>query len=281
MSVRPPLFTLALALAVAAPAAPAATAGYVCPAVTRVGLSDLGYVSYREDGRYRGTAVDLVEELGRRTGCRFQFAWYPRGRLFAEFSANRVDMVAISLADAARNRAGRWMPYAYTRFELVLRRRAAGGYSSLADFVEQGTGRLNITRGVYYPPAVQRQLDRLRQAGRLEYVNDFDTAFRKIQAGRADGTLAPLVIHLWHSRRLGLGEDMAHYEVTESPRSIAGAYASRANMAPEVQQAFMAAFRAMVADGTVQAIYGRYLGPDLARQIFAGGTRDILDSYPP
>ncbi|MBA5636878.1 transporter substrate-binding domain-containing protein [Duganella sp. LX20W] len=281
MSVRPPLFTLVLALALAAPAAPAATAGYVCPAVTRVGLSDLGYASYREDGRYRGTAVDLVEELGRRTGCRFQFEWYPRGRLFAEFSANRVDLVMSSLADSTRDQAGRWMPYAYTRFELVLNRRAGGGYASLAEFVEQGTGRLNVTRGVYYPPAVQRQLDRLQQTGRLEYVNDFDTAFRKIQAGRADGTLAPLVIHLWHSRRLGVGEDMAHYEVAESPRSMSGAYASRANVAPELQQAFSAAFRAMVADGTVQAIYGRYVGADLARQIFAGGTREILDGYLP
>lgn len=275
MSVRPPLFTLLLALA--APAAPAAS--YVCPAVTRVGLSDLGYASYREDGRYRGTAVDLIEELGRRTGCHFQFEWYPRGRLFAEFSANRVDMVMSSLPDAARDQAGHWMPYSYARFELVLSRRAGGGYASLTEFVEQGTGRLNITRGVYYTPAVQRQLDRLQQAGRLEYVNDFDTAFRKIQAGRADGTLAPLVIHLWHSRRLGMSDDMEHYEVAESPRSIAGAYASRANLAPELQQAFTAAFRAMVSDGTVQTIFGRYLGAELAKFVFAGGTRDILDNY--
>lgn len=279
MSVHPPLFALILALA--APAASAAAAGYVCPAVTRVGLSDLGYASYRENGRYRGTAVDLVEELGRRTGCRFQFEWYPRGRLFAEFSANRVDIVMSSLADTARDQAGRWMPYSYTRFELVLNRRAGGGYASLAEFVDRGTGRLNVTRGVYYTPAVQRQLDRLQQAGRLEYVNDYDTAFRKIQAGRADGTLAPLVIHLWHSQRLGVSDDLAHYEVPEAPRSIAGAYASRANVAPELQQAFSAAFRAMVTDGTVQAIYGRYVGADLARQIFAGGTREILDSYAP
>jgi polar amino acid transport system substrate-binding protein len=277
MPVRPLLFTLVLALA--APAASAAA--YVCPTVTRVGLSDLGYASYREDGRYRGTAVDLIEELGRRTGCRFRFEWYPRGRLFAEFSANRIDLVMSSLPDTTRDQAGRWMPYGYARFELVLSRRAGGGYASLAEFVERGTGRLNITRGLYYAPAVQRQLDRLQQAGRLEYVNDFDTAFRKIQAGRADGTLAAPVIHLWHSRRLGMDDEMAHYEVAESARSISGAYASRANLAPELQQAFSAAFRAMVADGTVQAVYGRYVGADLARQIFAGGTRDILDGYPP
>lgn len=273
MSVRPLLFAIALA----APLAPAAA--YVCPAVTRVGLSDLGYASYREDGRYRGTAVDLVEELSRRTGCHFAFEWYPRGRLFAQFSANRIDMVMSSLPDAARDRAGRWLPYGYARFELVLSRRTGGGFASLADFVERGTGRLNITRGVSYTPAVLAQLDRLQQAGRLEYVNDFDTAYRKIQAGRADGTLAPPVIDLWHSRRLGMGEDLVRYDMPESPRSITGAYASRANLAPELQQAFATAFRAMVADGTVQAIYARYLGAEVTAQIFAGGNRDLLDNY--
>jgi polar amino acid transport system substrate-binding protein len=273
MSVRPLLFAIALA----AHLAPAAA--YVCPAVTRVGLSDLGYASYREDGRYRGTAVDLVEELSRRTGCHFAFEWYPRGRLFAQFSANRIDMVMSSLPDAARDRAGRWLPYGYARFELVLSRRTGGGFASLADFVARGTGRLNITRGVSYTPAVLAQLDRLQQAGRLEYVNDFDTAYRKIQAGRADGTLAPPAIDLWHSRRLGMGEDLVRYDMPESPRSITGAYASRANLAPELQQAFATAFRAMVADGTVQAIYARYLGAEVTAQIFAGGNRDLLDNY--
>ncbi|MES2115487.1 MAG: transporter substrate-binding domain-containing protein [Pseudomonadota bacterium] len=273
MSVRSLLFTITLA----AHLAPAAA--YVCPAVTRVGLSDLGYASYREDGHFRGTAVDLVEELSRRTGCRFAFEWYPRSRLFAQFSANRIDMVMSSLPDAARDRAGRWLPYGYARFELVLSRRTGDGYASLADFVERGTGRLNITRGIYYPPAVLAQLDRLQQAGRLEYVNDFDTAYRKIQAGRADGTLAPPVIHLWYTRRLGLGEDLARYEMPESPRNLSGAYASRANLAPELQQAFATAFRAMVADGTVQAIYARYLGAEVTGQIFAGGNRDLLDHY--
>jgi polar amino acid transport system substrate-binding protein len=273
MSVRP----LLCALALAAQLAPAAA--YVCPAVTRVGLSDLGYASYREDGQYRGAAVDLVAELGRRTGCRFAFEWYPRGRLFAEFSANRIDMVMSSLADAERDRAGRWMPYGYTQFELVLSRRTGSGYASLADFVERGTGRLNITRGVYYPPAVLLQLERLQQAGRLEYVNDFDTAFRKMRAGRADGTLAPPVIHLWHSQRLGMSEDLVRYDMPESPRSIAGAYASRANLPPELQQAFAMAFRAMAADGTVQAIYARHLGAEVTKHIFAGGMRDVLDGY--
>ena len=273
MPVRPLLLTLALA----AHLAPAAA--YVCPPVTRVGLSDLGYASYREDGRNRGTAVDLIEELSRRTGCRFQFEWYPRGRLFAEFSANRIDMVMSSVPDTARDQAGIWMPYGYTRFELVLRQQSGGGYASLSEFVERGAGRLNITRGVYYAPPVQRQLDRLQQAGRLEYVNDFDTVFRKIEAGRADGTLAPLVIQLWHSRRQRTNANMAHYEVAEAPRGMVGAYASRANVAPELRQAFSAAFRAMVADGTVQTVYARYLGAEVARFVFAGGTREILDNY--
>ncbi|NRR33376.1 transporter substrate-binding domain-containing protein [Oxalobacteraceae bacterium] len=267
--------SILLALAAALPASAWA---FSCPALTRVGISDLGYSSYQDGPRYRGTSIDIVEELGRRTGCRFELIWFPRSRLFAQFDAGLVDMAMASSRSDERERKGRYIPYTYTQFELVLSKKVPGSFRSLADFVDHSSARLNITRGVYYPPEAAVQLERLQAAGRLEYVSDYDVVFRKIQSGRAEGTFSPPAIHLLHQRRYHMSKDMVSYTVPETPRRIIGAYVSRANVPFPVYRHFASAIGAIVADGTVQRIYARHLGPGIAKQMFAGGVRELLDA---
>lgn len=278
MSIRRPtaprrLLRLAVCLLAALP--PTAQA-FSCPALTRVGLSDLGYSSYRDGARLRGTSVAIAEELGRRTGCRIKLAWFPRGRLFAEFDAGRVDLAMASQRSAERERGGRFIPYATTRFELLLTKRSGGNYASLADFVEHGTARLNLTRGVFYPADLKGPFERLQRAGRLEYVNDYDVVFKKIIAGRADGTFAPPIIHLLHRRRLGMLNSMQAFPVSEAPARLVGAFVSRASVARDARDAYAAALYEMVADGTVQKIYERELGVEAGRQVFQNGVAEIL-----
>jgi polar amino acid transport system substrate-binding protein len=248
--------------------------------VTRVGLSELGYAAFQQDRQARGVNVDTMTELSRRTGCRFSFDWYPRGRLFAQFASGKVDLTASALRTPERDRSGSWIAFGYTRFELLLTRRSAGDFHSLAEFVDHSTARLNATRGIAYAPAVMEQLARLERADRLEYVNDYDVVFKKIVAGRADGTLSPPMIHLRHLRRLGLDDDMVAIEVAEAPRALTGVYLSKANLSEAVRQHYTAVLRAMVADGTVQKIYERYLGAETTRRTFEGGVREILDAMP-
>lgn len=269
---------IAVLLTLASP--PAAAATTACPAVTRVGLSELGYAAFQEDRQVRGVNVDTMTELSRRTGCRFTFDWYPRGRLFAQLANGKVDLTASALRTPERDRSGNWIAFGYTRFELLLTRRSAGDFHSLAEFVDHSTARLNATRGIAYAPAVMEQLARLERADRLEYVNDYDVVFKKIIAGRAEGTLSPPMIHLHHLRRLGLADDMVAIEVAEAPRALTGVYLSNASLSEAVQQHYAAALRAMVADGTVQKIYERYLGPEATRRTFEGGVREILDAMP-
>jgi polar amino acid transport system substrate-binding protein len=274
------LFRPVLHAALLLAALPALAADFSCPALTRVGISDLGYTAFQERGAYRGTAVDLVEELGRRTGCKFRLEWYPRERLFVQFANGRLDMAMGSLRDPERDRSGGWIPYTYTQFELLLTHASAGNFRSLAEFVDGSSGRLNVTRGISYPPPVQLQLERLQKLGRLEYVNDYEVVFKKIIAGRADGTLAPPIIHRLHQRRFRLEGKLTALTITEWPRRMAGAYLSNATVTRDAQRGFARAIYDMVADGTVQKIYERYLGAEVTHQMFIGGVTEILEAVP-
>jgi len=269
--------TLALlSMLLSAPAAGAAPDA--CPPAS-AGFSDLGYASYRDGSAIRGITVDLLEEIHRRSGCAFQLGWYPHGRVYAQFFSGQLDVTGAALRNAERDQHGVWLPYTYSQFELVLLNQSAGEFHSLADFVERSTARLNVARSIAYSPATQAQMDRLQKLGRLEYVNDFGVVFRKILAGRAEGTLAPPAIHVLHQRQFRLQGKMRATTFAEAPRAMVGIYVSKHVPAAQ-RRRYTEALRTIVGDGTVQQIYLRYLSADITRQIFAGGVRDILDAMP-
>lgn len=259
--------------------AQAAVLDAACPPAV-VGVSDLGYSSYLDGDTIRGSSIDVLNEVQRRSGCQLTVRWYPRSRLYAQFFNHELDVAGAGARTPERDRYGVFLPYTYTHFELVLLNKEAGNYRSLAEFVERGTARLNITRGIAYTPDTQRQLDRLQQLGRLEYVNDYGVVFRKILAGRADGTLAPPSIHLMNQRQFGMLGKMSASTVAEAPRQLVGLYVSK-KIPPEVVQRYADALRSIVLDGTMQKFYEGYLGADATRRLYSAGVREILDALPP
>jgi len=254
------------------------SAAAACPPA-RAGISDLGYASYRDGATFRGTTVDLLQEIQRRTGCPINLEWYPRGRLYAQFFSGQLEITGTSVRTPERDRQGVWLPYAYTHFELVLVNREARKFNTLAEFVDGSMARLNVTRGIAYSSATQAQMDRLQKLGRLEYVNDYGVVFRKIQAGRAEGTLAPPAIHVLHRRQLNMMDDMTGTQFAESPRTLVGIYVSK-SVPPPVLHSYAEATRAIVADGTMRRIYERYLGEEITRQLYPADVREILDAIP-
>ncbi|SDF72560.1 polar amino acid transport system substrate-binding protein [Duganella sp. OV458] len=252
----------------------AARAATDCPPVTRVGLSDLGYTSYRENGRIAGIAIEVANEMARRTGCKFEFHWYPRQRLFLELEAGRIDMTMGSMRTPERDVYARYLPYAYLQYDLVLAQTDGKQYASLADYVARGDGRLNVTRGVVYDAAIETQLATLASHGRLEVVNDFETVFGKLEMGRAAGTLATPPIYgkyLKHSK--------LHVTIVPLPESaprFTGIYLSKQSVSPAVHQRYAAALKAMTSEQSVRTIYTHYFDDATVKRTFRNGQAPLM-----
>ncbi|WP_426319893.1 substrate-binding periplasmic protein [Pseudoduganella sp. R-43] len=270
MYILPLLFAFAATPAIAAPA---------CPAPLHAGASDLGQASFREDDRVGGAAIDVVRELARRTNCPLDISWYPRARLWAEYAGGRINVTASSARSAERDRLGQFVPFVTTRFDLVLSHRVTGSYKSLAEFVEHSSARLNLVRGILYTPDAEAQVARLREQGRVEVVNDFDIAFRKIASKRAEATLAPMTIYARYLQSADLQGHVSVMQVTESFPVLAGAYLSRSDLSPAARKVFADALLGMVADGTVARIYGKYVGEANGRALVPDHGRGIISAY--
>ena len=253
-----------------------ALAGSVCPPVTRVGFSDLGYASYREQGRIAGISVDIANEMARRTGCKFEFSWYPRQRLFVELAAGNIDMTMASLRLPERDAYARFLPYAYVRYDLVLAVSATHSYASLAEFVEQGKGKLNVTRGIAYDAAIETQLAWLAAAGRLEVVNDFETVFAKLEMGRADGTLATPPIYGKYLKSGKLHTSAVMITLPEAAPRLTGIYLAKSTISPAVRDRYAGTLKAMVADQTIRTIYTRYFDEATLKRMARQGQGPLL-----
>ncbi|KRB97085.1 ABC transporter substrate-binding protein [Duganella sp. Root198D2] len=272
MRILPLLFAFA-----AVPALGAAT----CPAPLHAGASDLGLASFREDDKVGGAAIDVVRELARRTNCPLNISWYPRARLWAEYANGRINLTASSARSAERDRLGQFVPFVTTRFDLVLSHRVPATFKSLAELVEHGSARLNLVRGILYAPEVLTQVERLRGQGRVEVVNDFDIAFRKMASQRAEATLAPMTIYSRYLQSAGLQKQARVMPATESAAVLAGAYLSRDGLAPAARKVFAETLLGMVADGTVARIYGKYVGEANGRSLVPDHGRGIISAYQP
>lgn len=272
MRILPLLFALAAAPATGAP---------TCPAPLHAGASDLGLASFREDDKVSGAAIDVVRELARRTNCPLDISWYPRARLWAEYASGRINLTASSARSPERDRLGQFVPFVTTRFDLVLSRRVPGAYKSLAEFADRGNARLNLVRGILYTPEVEAQVERLREQGRVEVVNDFDIAFRKMASKRAEATLAPMTIYSRYLKSAGLQEHVSVMPVMESAPVLAGAYLSRSGLPPAARKVFAEALLGMVADGSVARIYGKYVGEANGRALVPDHGRGIISAYQP
>ncbi len=249
-----------------------------CPALTRVGVSDLGLTSFREAGRIGGLGIDVVTEAARRAGCKIKVLWFPRQRLFVELEAGRIDMTMGALRLPERDAYATHIPYAYLQYDLVLSTRDERRYASLADFAQHGKGRLNLTRGVKYDPAIELQLDILASAGRVELVNDFETVFNKVAMGRADGTLATAPIYTKYLKAQRFKNQLTIIPLPESAPRLTGIYISRRTTTAAARSNYIAAVKSMVADQTVLALYAHYFDDAAMKRLFQPGTAMLTNA---
>lgn len=249
-----------------------------CPQLTRVGISELGYASYQNGSQVEGISVDLVKEMARRAGCKVEFVWFPRDRLLIEYSSDRIDIAMAALRTPQVDKLAQFLPYGYTQYELLLPRRA--GVTSLAGYIDGGSGTLVAHRGQTFTPVIRAQLARLEKAGRLEWQSDFDALFRRVAASRNDATIATPAVSLWYRKRIANADELMAFEMSEGPRQFVGMYLSRKNLPPASRTALAKALRSIVEDGTLLKIYGSYLDEATVRRLFRDEIKQLAQAIP-
>lgn len=245
----------------------AAGASANCGRALQVAVSDLGVGSYQEQGQLRGLIPDLAQELSARSGCRLELVFLPRARALQDFDVGRIDIITSIMRTPERDALGFYLPYGYTKHDLLLVPEAVAGIASLADLIRRPELRLGVVRGIRTNSRVDLHLEQLLATRRAEYSPDFTNLAAKLTARRVQAVIMPNALHIKLRRDGALAADIVTVSIPEARPQVLGLYVNRATVHATVAQRLREQLAAMVKSGWVRQAYVRHFGEAETRRM--------------
>lgn len=255
---------LALALLLAGPAASAECA---VERPIRVAFYDLG-INY-DPKTHGGRDVDLINDLARRTGCRFEPVYDSRVRIWEQLQDGELDMTVSAIDTPEREAFARFVLVSWDR-NLVLVHLKPGFPVTAAEFLADRTLLAGDVKGYQYTPGVNEWVEALRAQNRTYEAPDLATLMRVFDAGRVSAIPIEPEVLPEIGRRYRLTQPWQRADwFARNPKSGGGLALSRARLPEALATQFHETVERMRQDGTLQRIAEKYTTPELAMQMLS------------
>lgn len=215
------------------------------------------------DDRYRGIDRDVIDELARRSGCRFETVLESRARTWALMASGGMDITVSAVVTPERERLMEMLPYMQSQRVLLLRDRAVP--TTAEAFIADTQRRLLMVRTARDGPQMEAQLARLRAQGRIVEATDQPAAIRAFKAGRADALLLGTASLAWLRQQEPGFADHEAVVWTPTERIVAALALSREQVSEPDRALLRKTLVAMRHDGSLDAILRHHVGDRLAR----------------
>ncbi|MBI3283713.1 MAG: transporter substrate-binding domain-containing protein [Burkholderiales bacterium] len=229
---------------------------------------ELGALFYRSaDGSYTGIDKDVVEELERRTTCRFHTAVESRVRIWSQLSTGALDMSVSGIATPEREKFARFIPYFTTRNYVLLHKDVPPAAHSMEGFLADPSLMVAVVKSFRHGPAYDVWLDKLRAQKRVYEAADFDSVMRLFMARRVHAVLAlPITFQPFRMREqmneLTLIKDWSPHD-----KVVHGLIVSRSRVSLANFELLEKTISAMREDGSLENIFQRHIGAELGKQM--------------
>ncbi|WP_413585100.1 substrate-binding periplasmic protein [Bdellovibrio sp. HCB274] len=111
----------------------------VCGRKFDVGLAAYEPLAFREGGRLKGLAHDIIQELEKRTGCKFSENEYPRRSAINQMRTMRIDMFLPSASTSEFESVGDFHPIYKSERALFVLKELGGKYKSIEEVIDDKT----------------------------------------------------------------------------------------------------------------------------------------------
>ncbi|MCG2585351.1 ABC transporter substrate-binding protein [Massilia sp. TS11] len=228
-----------------------------------VGYYEHGALYYQTRNGWAGIDKDIIEELSRRTGCQFRGQLESTVRIQTGMEAGRLAMTVSSIPTPERNQYARSVVYMSSRHYAVLSKMVPPAARTMDGFLASDY-KVGVVRNFHHSPTYEAWLANLRIKGRVYEAADMPALVRLLKAGRVQA-LVLLPTNWPLLKEAGLLEQVHLLDWAEPQERIrAGLLLSRKLVPEERAEQFQQAILAMRNDGTLEAIFRRHLGPELA-----------------
>jgi polar amino acid transport system substrate-binding protein len=223
-----------------------------------VGASPYGRLLYQEgSGPLAGIDVDLIGALAHRSGCALPLTMSSRAAVSKGFEQGTVSLSPSNIATEERAKWGELWPYARSPMVVLVPETLSGSLADRDAFMANAHLNVVTVRGHRHGPDLDAWVEVLRKQGRVTEAGDVPSALRVIRAGRAhaliivavavDPTMNDMAPMPWDRDSGVVGHLWVAHHVPAADR-----------------QRLRVALSGILADGTVDRIFRKHLGPRLA-----------------
>jgi len=217
---------------------------------------------------YTGIDKAIVEELARRTGCVLVRFLDSRVRTWSALESGQLDMTVSGIETPQRQKFAIFIPYIFNnRNYLVVRNGLAAKIKTLQDFGADKTLRLGVVKGFVHGEVLDSWIATLKREGRVDEVADLEVLARVFGAGRVSAFLSQPLVWPALIERNQLGGKVQMLDVAPGDTAILGLVLSRSRVAAADVDRIHSAMKSMRADGTLESIFARFVGPAMAKSL--------------
>ena len=216
---------------------------------------------------YGGIDDDVQKELMRRSACAFEVSLQPRARTWADLKSGHIDMAGSGIQTAERDAFAWFFPYIVEDNVIVLGPRVPREMHSLKAFLADPQLSLGGVRSYRYSPNYDAFVDQLIQARRHHEAADPGALFRMFEVQRFDAFITNPLLYLYYVKIKGLPNPQRLEDWDPAGATPSGLVLSKKSFTEAQALQWGALIKGMLADGSIEAIAVKHMGPDNGRKV--------------
>lgn len=228
----------------------------LCPTEISFGLYENGYIY--DSKTDTGIDKDVVQELSRRTGCRFKMSLMARARIWHELGTGDLMTTGSGIQNPERDQFAWFIRYMGQKNYAIVRKSIKA--TSASEFLADHSLTWGVIRSYKHGQDADAFLEQLGKQRIHEGVN-LENEYKMLKAGRISAMFSPAPVAEKYLKELGLTADVRMEDwFPADPNIPHGFVFSRKHFTVDELQKWRAVFNGMLRDGSLKKIYAKYLG---------------------
>lgn len=227
-----------------------------CKQPIKLAFYEFGYFYY--DGK--GMDKDIVDELQKRSGCRFEVQVMARARIWADLASGDLDMSVSGVQSPERDKFAWFAHYLSVKNYAIVYSKIAATVKTADDFLARPELQMGAVTSFRHGKDQDDWLSRLRRVKRVQESPDAETIFMKLKDDRVDAIFSHPPVYRYYLSFLGMENSVVIQDWTPLEKGIkAGLVMSKHRFSEAQADKWRSLILDMKKDGTLRKIYLKYL----------------------
>ncbi|QDK38920.1 ABC transporter substrate-binding protein [Bdellovibrio sp. NC01] len=229
-----------------------------------VSVNDYAPLAYRENGKLRGLAHDIVSEISLRTRCPFMENEVSRPASIDELKRGHSDIVALVPKTPEFEANGTFIPVYKSSRVLLVSKSVWAANKKISDYVNDDKIKFVHMIGAKLS-VIGVDENKMVVGGRLIGTPQPEGSFRLFQQGRVQAGFFTALVADYYVKKFKLEDKVVQISDEGLPTEV-GFYTSKRRMLSDDDRKLRETIEDMKKDGTLYQIFRKYMSEDEAKR---------------